>query len=120
MSANLSSCKVLRVALPDATSNTITVSEFAAQGCTIRAITLEVTTAVGGSSVTATGGGNNLLAAANAATTPAGGYELALTATSANLSLASTDTIILNPSAASVIAVNIFFGDYSPTSVTVS
>ena len=119
MSANLSSCNVLRVALPNATQQTIAVSDFAPQGCAVRDITLEVTTAVGGSAVTITGGGNTLVDGA-VATTPAGGYQVPLTATSANLQLSSTDTLVINPSGATVIAVNIFFGDYIPTNITVS
>jgi hypothetical protein len=119
MSANLSSCQVLRVALPDATSNTIMISDFAAQGCTIRSITLEVTT--GGANVTVQdGNATNLLSAANAPTNVVGGFELALTATAANLSLLGADSIVINPTGASVLAVNIFFGDVSPTTITVS
>ena len=121
MSANLTSCNVLRVALPDITQNTIMISDFAAEGCTIRSITLEVSTNSGGSSVTIQdGNATNLLAAANASTAVAGGFALALTATLANLSLAAADSIVINPSAATVLAVNIFFGDVSPTSITVS
>ena len=119
MSANLSSCKVLRVALPNATQQTIAVSDFAPQGCTVRDITLEVTTAVGGSTVTIAGGGNSLVDG-SVATTPAGGFQLPLTATSAHLSLASSASIVINPSGATVIAVNIFFGDFAPTTITVS
>ena len=119
MSANLSSCKVLRVALPDATQQTISVADFAPQGCTVRDITLEVTTAVGGSTVTITGGGNTLVSGAVAGT-PVGGYQVPLTATSANLKLVSTDTIVINPSGATVLAVNIFFGDFTPSTITVS
>jgi len=115
MSANLSSYKVLRVTLPNSTANTIKVSDFAPQGCTVRAISLEVTTAVGGSTVTIQGGGNNLLAAANAATASAGAEDLALTATAANLTLADTDTVVVSPSGATVIAVNICYGDFAPS-----
>ena len=119
MSATLSSCNVLRVALPDATSNTIAVSGFAAQGCTIRAITLEVTGA--GTNVTVLdGNGTNLLSAANFSTASTGGFNIALTATAANLSLLGEDSIVINPTGASVLAVNIFFGDVSPTTITVS
>ena len=119
MSANLSSCKVLRVALPDATQNTIAVSGFAAQGCTIRGITVEVTTT--GTNVTIQdGNGTNLLSAANAPTNAAGGFAIALTATAANLSLLGEDSIVLNPTGASVLAVNIFFGDLSPATIPVT
>ena len=115
MSANLSSYKVLRVTLPNSTQNTIKVSDFAPQGCTVRSINLDVTTAVGGSTVTIQGGGNNLLAAANAATAAAGGFELALTAVVANLGLSDSDTIVVNPSGATVLAINICYGDATPS-----
>ena len=119
MSANLSSCNVLRVAIAGAVAQTIKVSDFAPQGCTVRDLTVEVTGT--GTAVTIAGGGNNLLAAANAPTGVAGGFQIALSATSANLSLASTDSIVLTSTGAGTVAkVNIFFGDFAPTSVTVS
>jgi hypothetical protein len=119
MSANLSSCKVLRVALTGTTAQTIAVADFAPQGCTVRDITVEVTTA--GTAVTIAGGGNNLLAVANAPTTGVGGFQIALSATSANLQLAYSDSLVLTPTGANtVVKVNIFFGDFTPSTITVS
>ena len=119
MSANLSSCKVLRVAQAGAVAQTIKVSDFAPQGCTVRDLTVEVTGT--GTAVTITGGGNNLLAGASAPTNATGGFQIALSATSANLQLESTDSIVLTSTGAGTVAkVNIFFGDFSPSTITVS
>ena len=125
MSANLQSSKVLRVS--DAASviaaTTINVSSFAPQGCTIHGITLETqVTAGGGATIAITVAGATLLGgdAATAAdrANVVGGYQIPLTATTANLSLASTAIITLTrATAASQCDTTFYFGDYAPTTV---
>jgi hypothetical protein len=132
MSANLSSCKCLRLQDPspaaqDPSPQVIAVSSFAPQGCTIRGMSLEAQVAGGAGSTTAIMGGPTgaTLTLLDGATTilavSAGGYVLPLTATAANLQLASTDILTYERGGnTQQNAVNIYFGDYSPTSVTVS
>ena len=128
MAADKASCKTLRVS--DAASGqgatTISVADFSAQGCTVRAITIETQATAGGSGTIAITGGGNDLFGGSAATTAnvvrvVGGYQIPLTTTSANLSLAPTDSIVITRAVAnSQNDVTFYFGDETPSTVTTS
>ena len=125
MSANLQSSIVLRVS--DAANiqavTTINVSSFAPQGCTIHAITVETqATAAGVGTLAITGGGNTLFGGSAATSTNVarviGAYQIPLTTTIANLSLSSSDLIIITRGAANSQSDYTFYcGDYAPTTV---
>ena len=121
MATTKSACLVLRtdIANSAASITTIKVSDFAAAGCTIRGITMETSVTAGAAArIAILGGGNTLLSGATATPNPVGLQELALTATLANLKLASTDSIVITMSAAaSTNAITVLYGEESPASV---
>ena len=130
MSANLSS--VLSVRLQDSSSITdgsaisISVADFAPQGCTVRGISIDTQIATGSATIAIFGGASGatvtlLSTATNDAPATAGGEVLPLTATSANLQLESTDIItVQRETAASQNGITIFFGDFSPAVIPVT
>jgi len=128
MAANLASCLTLRVSDEANTTGatTIAVSAFAPQGCTIRAITVETQATAGGSGTIAITGGGNTLFGGDAATTTnvarvVGAYQIPLTGTTAHLSLAASDSIVITRATAnSQNDYTFYFGDASPSSVATS
>ena len=133
MSANLSSCKCLRLQDPSPPADdggspqVIAVSSFAPQGCTIRGISLEAQVAGGAGSTTAIMGGPTgatltlLDGADTVLAVNAGGYVLPLTATAANLQLESTDILTYERAGnTQQNAVDIYFGDYTPRIIPVT
>ena len=125
MSANLQSSVTMRVSdSANATATTtINVSSFAPQGCTIHGITVETqATAAGVGTIAITGGGNDLFGGSAATTTQVarvvGAYQIPLTTTGANLSLSSSDLIIITRATAnSQSDYTFYYGDYAPTTV---
>jgi hypothetical protein len=106
---------------------TITVGDFAAQGCTIHGIVLQTQATAGGTGTIAiTGGGNALFNTAAPANQDqsarvAGVTTLMLTATEAHLSLEPEDTIVITrASANSQNDIYFYYGDKTPSAVTVS
>ena len=131
MSANLSSMKSVRFqdsgTGQDGSPISISVAAIAAQGCTVRAIAVETQITSGGAANLAifggpTGATATLLVGATTVVVAATGGDVApLTATVANLQLESTDIITLQRGGAdSQNAVTIYFGDYTPTTITVT
>lgn len=130
MSANLSS--VLSVRFQDSASGqdasplSISVADFAPQGCTVRGISIDTQTATGSATIAILGGASGatvtlLSTATNDAPATAGGEVLPLTATSANLQLESTDIITVQRGTAnSQNGITIFFGDFSPAVIPVT
>ena len=102
-------------------ATTIAVSAFAAQGCSVRGITVGVQTSGGTATLAIAGGGNTLLnAATSTAPQAVGGYVLPLTTTAANLLLASSDSIVITTAGGdnSQCDTTILYGDVAPPSVT--
>jgi uncharacterized protein YaaW (UPF0174 family) len=130
MSANLSSALTLRFqdsgTGQDSSALSVSVASFAAQGCTVRGISIETQIASGSATIAIFGGPTGatvtlLDAASNDAPATAGGEVLPLTATAASLQLESTDVITVQRDVAnSQNAITIYFGDYSPTAITVT
>ena len=128
MAANKQSSMVLRVS--DSANaqgaTTIGVAAFAADGCTIHGITVETQATAGGSGTIAITGGGNTLFGGDAATTAnvarvVGAYQIPLTTTTANLSLAPTaDIVITRAVANSQSDYTIYYGDRVPVTVTTS
>ena len=129
MSANLTSYKCLRVedAANATGTTTISVADFAPQGCTIRAIVMETQASAGGAgtiAITKGSGGNslfNLGAPANqdqsARTTGVTTFQL--TTTDADLKLAATDSIVIvRATANSQSDYSFYYGDFEPKAVT--
>ena len=131
MSANLSSMKSVRFqdsgTGQDASPISIAVGDIAAQGCTVRAITVETQVTSGGAANLAIFGGAlgataTLLVGANTVVVAATGGDVApLTATVANLQLEGTDIITLQRDGAnSQNAVTIYFGDFDPSPIAIT
>ena len=129
--ANLSSLKCVQffddASGVDASTINIEVQEIAAQGCSIRAIAVQTVATAGGAAALAIKGGPSgatvdLISTATTTVVSAVGIdEIPLTSTLANLQLEASDIITLQRSAAnSQNIVSIYFGDYSPASITVT
>ena len=130
MAANKTVCKTLVVSdAANATgTTTISIADFAAEGCTIRGLKVVTQATAAGSGTIAithgTGGAN--LFGGNAATTSqvaraVGGYQIPLTTTSADLSFAATDSIVITRATANSQSDYIFlYGDNLPITVTTS
>ena len=130
MAANLATCKTLVVSdEANATgTTTISIADFAPQGCTIRGLKILTQATAGGAGtiqITHGTGGANLLGG-NAATTAnvarvVGGYQIPLTTTTADLGFDATDSIVITRATATSQSDYIFFfGDRSPISITTS
>lgn len=129
MAANKQSSCVLVVqqaAVANGTE-TITVADFAPQGCTIHSLEVQTQAVDAAGIIAITGGGNTLFnttapANQNQCTRTAGVQALMLTATEAHLSLEASDTIVITRSGGSGTQSDLYFyyGDASPSAVTVS
>jgi len=129
--ANLSALKCVQffddASGVDGSAINIEIQEIAAQGCSIRAITVQTVATAGGAAVLAIKGGPtgatvDLISTATTAVVAAVGVdEIPLTATLGNLQLENSDILTLQRSGAnSQNIVTIYFGDYTPASITVS
>ncbi len=129
MAANLASCKTLVVSdAANATgTTTISIADFAPQGCTIRGLKILTQATAGGSgTVTITHGtGGATIFGGDAATTSqrarvVGGYQIPLAA-AASLAFDATDSIVITRATANSQSDYIFcYGDRTPSSVTTS
>lgn len=108
-------------------TETITVGDFAPDGCTIHGLEVQTQALDASGTLAVTGGGNTLFnttapANQNQCTRTAGAQALMLTATEAHLSLEASDTIVITRAGGSGTQSDIYFyyGDKTPTTVPVA